>query len=92
MREDAKHFVSKCNPYQRFAHSAHQHPELLHPSSALWPFMKWRMDMVGPLPRGSNQNIFVLVLTDYFTKWIEAEAFAKICDHEVMRFLWKHNL
>lgn len=43
---------------------------------------------MGKLLVGSNQKIFVVILTDYFMKWIEAEAFTRICDCEVMQFLW----
>ena len=46
-------------------------------------------DIVGPLP-SSRQRRFVLVLTDYFTKWIEAEAFAQVTDKEVRNFVWKN--
>ena len=38
----------------------------------------------------SRQKRFVLVLTDYFTKWIEAEAFANITEKEVQWFVWKN--
>ncbi|XP_018511446.2 uncharacterized protein LOC108870460 [Brassica rapa] len=36
------------------------------------------------------QRCFVLVLTDYFTKWIEAEAFAQVTEKEVRSFVWKN--
>lgn len=37
--------------------------------------MKCGIDIVGKLSVRTNQKVSVLVLTDYFTKWIEAEAF-----------------
>ena len=30
---------------------------------------------------------FILVLTDYFTKWVEAEAYANITDKDVQKFV-----
>lgn len=48
------------------------------------------MDIVGKLLVGSNQKVFVLVVTDYFTQCIEAKAFSRIRDKEVMNFIWKH--
>ncbi|KAF8106794.1 hypothetical protein N665_0132s0007 [Sinapis alba] len=30
------------------------------------------------------------VLTDYFTKWIEAESFVQVTDKEVQGFVWKN--
>ena len=51
--------------------------------------MRWGMDIIGPMPN-SRQKHFVLVLTDYFTKWIEVEAFANVTEKEVQRFIWKN--
>ncbi|XP_022549733.2 uncharacterized protein K02A2.6-like [Brassica napus] len=47
------------------------------------------MDIIGPMP-SSRHKRFVLVLTDYFTKWIKAEAFANVTEKEVQRFIWKN--
>ncbi|KAJ9560505.1 hypothetical protein OSB04_005665 [Centaurea solstitialis] len=35
----------------------------------------------------SGQKVFLLVLTDYFSKWIEAAAFSQIRDKEVISFI-----
>ena len=32
----------------------------------------WGMDFVGPLPLSSGRNRYLLVVSDYFTKWAEA--------------------
>lgn len=45
---------------------------------------------MGKLPTRSNEKVYVLVLTDYFTKWVEDEAFSQTRDEEVMGFIWKH--
>ena len=36
------------------------------------------------------QKKLLLVATDYFNKWIEAEAFASIKDKDVTQFIWKN--
>ena len=50
------------------------------------------MDIIGPLPTIPAQKKLLLVVTDYFNKWIEAEAeaFASIKDKEVVQFVWKN--
>lgn len=49
------------------------------------------MDIVGPLvPSGPAQLWFLLVLTDYFTKWIKVEAYHKITSDKVTNFIWKN--
>lgn len=45
------------------------------------------MDIVGPL-HPSKQKWFLLVLTDYISKWVEAEAYASIKDAQVESFVW----
>ncbi len=42
------------------------------------PLQRVAMDIVGPLPRTSKGNAYILVIGDYFTKWVESYA---IPDH-----------
>ncbi|RVW32250.1 hypothetical protein CK203_078945 [Vitis vinifera] len=53
-------------------------------------FAQWGMDIVGPLPAAPAQKKFLLVATDYFSKWVEAEAYASIKDKDVTKFVWKN--
>ena len=32
------------------------------------------VDIMGPLPESSNKNSYILVVADYFTRWMEAYA------------------
>ena len=74
--DDSEQFALKFDKCQRRAPMIHQPTQKLSTISSPYPFMKWSMDVVGPLvPSGPAQLRFLLVLTDYFTKWIEAEAF-----------------
>jgi hypothetical protein len=65
-----------------------QPPEKLSPITSLWPFAKWGVDIVGPMPPGKGGWKFLLVAVDYFTKWAEAEALATITTTNVVKFLW----
>ncbi|RVW58548.1 Gag-Pol polyprotein [Vitis vinifera] len=42
------------------------------------------------LPTAPAQKRFLLVATDYFSKWVEAEAYASIKDKDVTKFVWKN--
>ena len=48
------------------------------------------MDIVGPFPKAAWNKKYLLVGTDYFTKWVEAEPLANIRDMDVKRFVWKN--
>ncbi|CAA7037499.1 unnamed protein product [Microthlaspi erraticum] len=48
------------------------------------------MDIVGPMvSSGPKQFQYLLVLTDYFTKWIEAKPYQQTTELEVRKFIWK---
>nr|GEV50630.1 reverse transcriptase domain-containing protein [Tanacetum cinerariifolium] len=55
---------------------------------APWPFYKWRIDIAGPFPEGPGKVKFLIVVMDYFTKWIEAKAVATITCGQVKKFVW----
>jgi hypothetical protein len=48
------------------------------------------MDLVGPLPRAMGNRRWLIVATDYFTKWVEAEPLANIRDKDSIKFVWKN--
>ncbi|RVW59562.1 Gypsy retrotransposon integrase-like protein 1 [Vitis vinifera] len=50
----------------------------------------WGMDIVGPLPTAAAQKKFLLVATDYFSKWVETEVYVNIKDKDVTKFVWKN--
>lgn len=47
------------------------------------------MDIVGPLSVVAAQKKFLLVATEYFTKWVEVEAYASIKNKNISNFVWK---
>ncbi|XP_018454115.1 uncharacterized protein LOC108825305 [Raphanus sativus] len=89
LNADCESYAKRCDKCQRHAPTIHCPTEQLRTLTAPYPFMRWAMDIIGPMPN-SRQKRFVLVLTDYFTKWIEAEAFANITDKEVQKFVWRN--
>ena len=89
MIKDCEKFARKCEKCQRHAPTIHRPAEVLSSISSLYPFMRWSMDIVRPL-HNSKQKHFLLVLTDFFSKWVEAESYASIKDVQVENFIWKN--
>ncbi|KAG7588706.1 Ribonuclease H-like superfamily [Arabidopsis suecica] len=90
MITDCLKFAQRCKRCQLHAPMIHQPSELFSSISAPYPFMRWSMDIIGPLHRSTRGAQYLLVLTDYFSKWIEAEAYASIKDSAVNTFIWKN--
>ena len=42
------------------------------------------------MPRATGNMQWLIVATDYFTKWVEAEPLARITDSESRKFIWKN--
>ena len=62
---------------------------VLNPLSSPWPFAQWGLDIVGPFPKAVGNKKYLMVGTDYFTKWVEAEPLANIQDMDAKKFVWK---
>ena len=90
MQKEAREYVKKCDQCQRFMPNIHQLGGVLNPLSSPCPFAQWGLDIVGPFPKAIGNKKYLLVCTDYFTKWVEAEPLANIRDVDVKRFIWKN--
>ena len=90
MKHDSKQYVRKCEKCQKFANVIHTPVRELNPISSLWPFSMQGINIVGPLPTTPSQKKFLLVVTDYFTKWVETEAYAQIIVSDLIKFMWKN--
>ena len=55
-----------------------------------WPFAQWDLDIVGPFPKAAGNKRWLLVGSDYFTKWVEVEPLANIREMDAKRFVWKN--
>ena len=45
---------------------------------------------MGPFTPGKGQVKFLLVVVDYFTKWIEADPLTTITTQQVQKFVWRN--
>ncbi|XP_057742915.1 uncharacterized protein LOC130961187 [Arachis stenosperma] len=90
MKTDCVEKVKRCDSCQKHGPLTHNPAENLHTSEVSWPFHKWGLDILGPFPKAPGQVKYLLVVIDYFSKWIEATPLAKIGADKVRAFLWKN--
>ncbi|XP_042460740.1 uncharacterized protein LOC122044296 [Zingiber officinale] len=80
LQKDAQRLVNTCLSCQNYQNLTHRPTELLRTSTVSCPFDQWGMDSVGHFPMAIGQRRFLLVAVDYFSKWVEAEALARITE------------
>ncbi len=61
----------------------------LHPIPPLGPFEKWGINLMGPLPMTRKGHRFIVVATDYRTKFAEVRALKSLVKQEVAQFLYE---
>jgi hypothetical protein len=86
--KDAKKYVKACDSCQRVGQPNHRDEMPLNPQIVLEPFDRWALDFIGPINPPSNQKVYILVCTDYMTKWVEAKALHRATEEAVIKFLF----
>jgi hypothetical protein len=83
-KEQVKDLVKVCEVCLKFKRNRafKQFPTKLDGS-----FVEIGIDCIGPLPKSSSGNRFIVLATDYFTKWVEGKALKRKSAEEIARFL-----
>ena len=87
--KDAIGLVRRCKICQEHAKISRLPSEPLTSITSPCPFQQWGLDILGPLPIGKGQCKFIIVVVDYFTKWVEAEPLAIITEQKIRNFVWR---
>jgi hypothetical protein len=66
-------YYKGCQECQKFGSIQRVPASAMNPIIKSWPFKGWVIDSIGQIyPLSRRGHKFVLVATDYFTKWFEA--------------------
>ncbi|GBC47303.2 DDE-type integrase/transposase/recombinase [Rhizophagus irregularis DAOM 181602=DAOM 197198] len=87
MGNDIRSYVQSCDICQRRKRLLRNEP--LHPIKIGQPFDHVGMDIVGPLPITTRRNKYIVVLTEYLTKWPEARALSDAKAASVVSFFYE---
>ncbi|XP_062021144.1 uncharacterized protein LOC133737640 [Rosa rugosa] len=86
--KDCIEFARGCKQCQIHGSRQRVPADLLHPIVKPWPFRSWAMDIIGKIhPPSSKQHVWILVATDFFTKWVEAKPYTSISSETVITFI-----
>nr|ABA98733.1 retrotransposon protein, putative, unclassified [Oryza sativa Japonica Group] len=88
MLEDCFRYYKGCQDYQKFSAIQRAPASAMNPIIKPWPFRGWGIDMIGMInPPSSKGHKFILVATDYFTKWtITTDQGSIFVSHEFVQF------
>lgn len=89
--KDAHAYALKCRQCQEHANISYVPSEALHPIMSLWPFSQWGLDLIGGIsPPSSAQHKYILIATEYFTKWAEAIPLSTMPSKTIATFAYQH--
>lgn len=75
LHNDAREWVTSCDTCQRVGRPLKRDFMPLNPSNAQELFERWGLDFIGPLkPSRARRCEYIVVATDYLTKWVKARA------------------
>ena len=90
IRLDIKEYCTACETCIADTYSKLR--TFLHPHElATAPFQVIGMEFLGPIkPQSLNGNTFIMVMTDYFSKWVEADSLPDQKAQTTADCLYKH--
>ena len=69
----------------------HVPPFELHALTSPWSFSAWGVDVIRKVsPKSSSGHEYILVATDYFTKWVDVISYASLTVAKVAKFIRSH--
>ncbi len=87
MYKDIEEYIKTCDSCQRRGNKGGS--GCLNPIKVGKPFERIGIDFVGPLEKTRKGNKYILVATDYLTKWPEAKAMKEATAENVIEFIYK---
>jgi hypothetical protein len=91
MLEDSFKYYKGCQACQRFRNIQMVPTSVMNLIIKPWPFRGWGMDMIGKINSPSSKgHQYILAITDYFTKWVEAIPIKSVTSKDVVNFIKEH--
>ena len=89
-QSDSKEIVKCCHNYQMSASKIRAPATSLQTIEPTWLLVKWGNDIIGKLPPSQGIFEYVVVVVEYFIKWIEAKPVTNMSSFTMKKFLWQN--
>uniref|UniRef100_A0A674CB77 Integrase catalytic domain-containing protein n=1 Tax=Salmo trutta TaxID=8032 RepID=A0A674CB77_SALTR len=89
---DVKSHIQNCQVCQMYKPEGRKPAGKLQQTVVTRPWEMLGVDLMGPFPRSSNQNVYMLVFVDYYSKWVELFALRQATARTVSNILTKEIL
>jgi hypothetical protein len=89
--DDCVKYQKGCETCQRFKNRQSAPIGPMNSIVKSLPFRGWGLDFIDEIhPRSSKGHRFILVATNYFTKWTKAIPLRNITHREIINFVQEH--
>ncbi|KAI5720243.1 hypothetical protein M8J77_003912 [Diaphorina citri] len=86
-RSDVKQYVSSCSACARNKTSGRTTKTDLLPRVPVEVWDTLALDLMGPYPRSKSGKTYLIVVTDLFSRWVEAKAVSSGHTKQIIQFL-----
>ena len=85
--KDVQNYVCLCEVCQKWDKCKRKEP--LYPIQIGHSFERIGIDLVGPLPITTRTNCYIIIVTDYLTRWPEAKAVPDAGANTLAQFIFE---
>ena len=87
MYKDIRNYIQAYEVCQKRAKTKRKEP--LHPIQVGWVFERIGINLVGPLTITKQNNHYIIVATDYLTRWPKAKAVPDAGAETLAKFIFE---
>jgi hypothetical protein len=88
--DDVAKLISTCEACQKFSRKMNALAQPVQLIASSWPLQRWGIDIVGKLTPAQGNYTFVVVVVEYFTKWVEAKPLTNVSSISIKKFFWQN--
>jgi hypothetical protein len=81
MYAQVRDIIARCEQCDRVRTSFSSQQLMFSPLLIQGMFYRWSCDLVGKLPQTSRGNVYIMIMIEHFSKWVEFVALLNKSSH-----------